>query len=590
MKRKSLYFGYSLLLLALLACSPGKGKDGSEGEGTLRPDGIINSRLVGKIVSMDPVIAGGDAYSARVVAPVFDTLYSYDYFAPGYPLVPLVATDFPQISEDGLTYTFSITPGIYYYDPRGEVFAEREREIRAEDFVLSIMRLADLSQKGKGYWLLSGFVQGLDEWRSASENGGDYENLPAGVRILGDYEFEIELTKPFPQLLYVLEMAYTAPLPKEMLEYYGINGMTNRIIGSGPYYLDPEQTIDDNRYVYKVNPTFREQMIDSPYAPDELQGQKLPLNGGINVRLIEESAPAWLAFQQGELDIFTPGKDQFDQAVVNNELTPEMVAKGITLTITPTADVTYRFINFDDPEWGPLMNDVEVGPRIRKAIQLAYDNETITEVLYNNRAVPAISPIPPTFSGFEEFSSEYSAYDPERAKQLLSEAGYPNGEGLPLLRYEAASASKTSRDFYEFTQRYLAEIGIETEFIVNDWPTFVQKLDDGKFQFAGIAWGADYPDPQNFLQLFYGPNVETTTNSVRYRSPEFDALYEKAAPMIDSPERTELYLQMVKILDEDHPWIYGVHRLAYSMTTKRLRNYRYNEFINSSAPYLQIVE
>ena len=236
------------------------------------------------------------------------------------------------------------------------------------------------------------------------------------------------------------------------------------------------------------------------------------------------------------------------------------------------------------------MQDAEVGPKIRKAIQLAYDYETIVEVLYNNRAVPAVSPIPPTFGGFESFTSEYNAYDPERAKELLSEAGFPDGEGLPLLRYEATSASKTSRDFYEFARQYLGAIGIETEFIANDWPTFSKKLDDGEFQFAGIGWGGDYPDPQNFLQLLYGPNVETTTNAVRYRSPEFDALYEKAAPMVDSPERTELYLQMVKLLDEDHPWIYGVHRLSYAMTTKRLRNYRFNEFINNAAQYLQIVE
>ena len=589
-----LYLLMPFLALCTLAptalIAAGRSDDGrGEGGQTVKPDAVVNRYIIGKVVSLDPALAAADRYSNSVAAPVLETLYDYDYFASGYPLVPLLAADFPQVSEDGLEYTFTISPGIHYYDPSGEVFGERERDIRAEDVVNSILRLADLSQKGKGYWLIEGFIEGLDEWRSESQNGGNYADLPPGLSVLGDYEFRVKLTQPYPQLLYFFTMNYSAPLPREVLDTYGTNGLANRLIGSGAYYLDPEETINDNRYVYGVNPTFRERRIDSEYAPAELKGKKLPLNGGLTIRLIEEGAPRWLAFQQGDLDVFTPGKDQFDQAVVNNELTPELKAKGVKLIISPSADVTYNFINFDDPLWGPIMNDPEAGPRIRKAIQLAYDYETIIDVQYNNRAVPAISPVPPIFEGFEDLTSEYNAYDPERSRQLLIEAGYPGGEGLPVLRYEAASSSKASRDLYELSKRYLEDIGIETEFVVNDWPTFSQKLDDGEFQLAGLGWGADYPDPQNFLQLLYGPNIPQT-NNVRYRSDRFDALYAEAAPMLPSPERTRLYKEMIAVLEEDRPWIYGVHRLSYAMVNPRVRNYLFNEFARNGSQYLEIVE
>ena len=584
-----------MLMPALLALTPAalvaKGRTAAENEAgpILQPDAVVTRYISSKVVSLDPVIAGGDIYSSAVANPVLETLYDYDYFASGYPLVPLLAEDFPRVSADNLEYTFSITPEIYYYDPVGEVFGEREREVRAEDVVHSILRLADLSRKGKGYWLIKGFIEGLDEWRSESKTGGDYANPPAGLTVLDDYSFQIKLTQPYPQLLYFFTMNYSAPLPREVLDEYGAGGLSNRLIGSGAYYLDPEQTIDDNRYIYGVNPTFRERIIDSEYAPAELKGKKLPLNGGLSIRLIKEGAARWLAFQQGDLDIFSPGKDNFDQAVVNNELTPELKARGVKLILGTDANTTFNFINFDDPVWGPIMKDPKAGPRIRKAIQLAFDYETIIKVQYNNRAVPAISPVPPTFEGFEDITSEYNAYDPKRAKELLSEAGYPGGEGLPVLRYEAASSSKASKDFYEMMRRYLEEIGIETEAVMNDWPTFIRKLDDGNLQLAALSWNADYPDPQNFLQLLYGPNIPQT-NSARYRSDRFDALYAEAAPMLSSPERTRLYREMAAVLEEDHPWIYGFHLIFYTIVTPRVRNYHFNEFARNVTQYLEIFE
>ncbi|MEM9425014.1 MAG: ABC transporter substrate-binding protein, partial [Spirochaetota bacterium] len=315
--------------------------------------------LKSKIISMDLVMAGADEHSNTVINPVLDTLYDYDYFADGYPLVPLLAEGMPEVSADNLLYTFTIKKGVYYYDPRHEVFPDQQREVKAEDFIYSILRLSDWTQKGKGYWLIAGFVEGLDEWRQNSSpnnspnnlggnSDGKYETLPSGLKILDDYRFQVKLVNPYPQILYFFTMNYSAPMPREVFAKYKSSGLKNRIIGTGAYYLDPEQTVDDQKYVYLKNPTYRERYIDSEFAPTELQGKRLPLNGGINLRVIGAGSPSWLAFLQGDLDLYNLDKKFFNRALVGGELAPELQAQKARLLVSSArASIVSNFINYE---------------------------------------------------------------------------------------------------------------------------------------------------------------------------------------------------------------------------------------------------
>ncbi|MEM9424901.1 MAG: ABC transporter substrate-binding protein, partial [Spirochaetota bacterium] len=175
-------------------------------------------------------------------------------------------------------------------------------------------------------------------------------------------------------------------------------------------------------------------------------------------------------------------------------------------------------------------------------------------------------------------------------KELLAEAGYPGGKGLPILRYDAPYNTKISRNSYELFKGYVNEIGIKTSLIVNDWPNFLNKLETGDFQLAAeVLWYGDYPDPQNFLQLLYSPN-SGQTNFTRYKNAEFDQLYEKTITMQPSPERTQIYRTMTAIAEKDHPIIFDIKPLDYDIIHKRLRNYRHNQFARNTAQYLEVVE
>lgn len=562
------------------------------GQASQKSEGIIRSYIPAKPKSFDPTQAGGDRYSNTVVNYIFDPLIGYDYFSDDYALIPIGAESMPSVSSDNLTYTFTVRKGMYYYDSTGKLFGKNEREVLAKDYVLSLLRLADNGTKTQGFWLIAGIIEGLDAWNENSAEGGDYDNPPSGIKLIDDYSFSITLTKPFSQMLYVMTMNYTAPLPQEYLDYIG-EDLGEFPLGSGPYYLNLDETISSNKYVLSPNPHYRKVLVDSPFAPSDIKGMQVPLNSGIELKVLEEAAPTWLLFKQGLLDLYSPGADQFDQAIVSGALTPELKEEGYELFIRALPDITYGFFNHtDDPVWGEVFADEERGRKVRQAMMLAYDTDTEIEVLRNGRGVPAQTPVPPGFAGVpEDYKNPYQRYDVEEAKRLLAEAGYPNGEGLPVLVYELSGTSKSSMDFLELFQRYMSEIGITVEAATNDWPGLMKKLDEGTYQYGSLGWGADYPDAQNFLQLLYGKNATGTgSNNAKWINADFDRLYEEALVLQPSPERAALYAKMIDIAVEDVAWQMRTHRMGFGIKHPRLKNYKPNDFINGPARFYQIKE
>jgi ABC-type transport system substrate-binding protein len=212
--------------------------------------------------------------------------------------------------------------------------------------------------------------------------------------------------------------------------------------------------------------------------------------------------------------------------------------------------------------------------KLRQAMSLAKDVPTMIERFYNGRAIPAHSPIPPGLFGYEkEFRNPYVSYDIPRAGQMLREAGFPGGKGLPEFEYTSL-AHTTSRQMAEHFQQDMKAIGIKIKIIGLTWPEFLNKLKTKNFQIAGAAWGADYPDPENFFQLLYGPNEAPGENGANYKNQVYDSLFNKMAVMQDSPERLEIVTRMKNIVVEDCPWIFNTHRLAERLYYRWLGNYK----------------
>lgn len=202
----------------------------------------------GKPTTLDPIKAS-TIYSNMMAVNIFDTLYSYKYLKRPYELKPNLATEMPDISDDGLTYTIKIKHGVYFTDhsafPNGI-----GREVKAQDFVYSIMRSFDPKNGASGAWLWQGKIQGLKQWKT---NGSNYDLPISGLTAKDDYTIEIQLTQPYPQLIYTLALGFSAITPREVVEALG-QEFGSKPVGSGPFIL----TNFDSETAYLIkNPKFR---------------------------------------------------------------------------------------------------------------------------------------------------------------------------------------------------------------------------------------------------------------------------------------------------------------------------------------------
>ncbi|OQX28524.1 MAG: hypothetical protein B0D92_08405 [Spirochaeta sp. LUC14_002_19_P3] len=530
---------------------------------------VLNRYVATKLKPFDPAKIS-DRRTNQVYGDINEHLFSFRYLADNYFLQPEIAASMPEVSGDGLVYTIKLREDAFYYDSLKEVFPEgKGRAANVHDFILSFKRLADPAVQADGWWLFNGYILGLNEWADA---GANYAADVEGLKALDDFTLQLTLTKPYPQILYTLTMPYTSPLPYELLDTYG-EEFVNFPIGTGAYYFDHLSSIPDSRYVLRKNPAWRGGRFpdaDSagPQSAKKLgedtlakfEGKKLPFCDTIIWYVMEESSVQWLKFRGGELDFSGIPKDNYASTVIDNALTEEFISDGIILDIKPTLDVTYTFLNMDNPYFG-------TNKKLRQAMSMAYNHEKALEIFYNDRAIPAQTLLPPGVGGYDPtYKNPYKTYDPDKAKRYLAEAGYPNGEGLPVFKYQMYSASSAShRQMVEFFIDNMKKIGIKIEAVPGDWPTFLNRIDSGEVEIGGLAWGADYPDAQNFLQLNYGPNRSPGANSANFNNPRFNKLYEQGAFMQQSPKRDAIYAEAAQLAAEETPWILGVHRLSYTL-------------------------
>jgi ABC-type transport system substrate-binding protein len=543
---------------------------------------VLNLISPAEIKGYDPIMAD-DLYSGREISKIYEGLLQYHWLKMPYELIPNLAESMPEVSKDGITYTFKLRKGVMFQDdaafPNG-----KGREVEAADFVYSIKRLADAKTVSTGWWVLDGKLKGLNEWRdkNAKLPATNYAEDVEGLKATDKYTLVFKLAKPFPQFMYSLAMPFTYVVAKEVVEKYG-KEFINHPVGTGPYVLPK---FDQGKQItYTKNPTFREKLYPSDASEQYKHllgdaGKKLPLVEKVVVHVMKETQPAWLKFNKGELDYLGVPKDNFATAVKDNKLSPELLAKGIILEIAPQLDVTYTAFNFE--------NKLFHNKKLRQAMYLAYDEAKANELFYNKTAFPAQSIIPPGIAGNETaYKNPFKGPNLELAKKTLAEAGYPDGKGLPELKYDIPD-STTSRQMGEYFQKQMEQIGVKIKIIASPWPEFQAKVKKKAVEVYGLAWGADYPDAENFLQLFYGPNKSPGANGSNYDDPKFNKDFEAAVGMQDSPARTAKYVALNKYLAEEVVALFGVHRQAYTMEHGWLRNYHPTDLHHDNIQYLNI--
>jgi oligopeptide transport system substrate-binding protein len=570
-------FGFLLSGLLLLGISCSKERNFDERE--------LHLITPEKFAGYDPIQAS-DLYSGNEVGKVYEGLYEFHPFKRPYELMPNLAESLPVVSEDGLTYTFKIKKGVLFHD--SVAFKDGiGREMKIDDVIYSIKRLADPKLQAKGWWLFDEKIVGLNEWKikNAPIEVTNYTEEIEGLKKIDDYSFAIKLRKPYPQFLYALAMPYTYIVAQEAVDKFG-KEFLNHPVGTGAFVLPVfDQT---NRIVYNKNPKFREKFFPSEgeEGDDKLglladAGKKLPLVDKIIVDIQVEAQPKWLSFQKAKADLLELPKDNFDQAVVGGkELNAEMKSKGIRLIASPMLDVTFIAFNYEDP--------IFKNKKLRQAMSMAYDRDDANKLFYNGSSVEAQSVIPPGLAGYrKEFKNPFTKLDLEQAKKLLAEAGYPGGKGLPPVTVQTRNET-VARQILEHFAKCMDKIGIKINVGMNTWPELVNKVTKKQHQMYTMAWGADYPDAENFLGLLYCPNQSPGSNGANYCNPDFDNLYKVATIMQDSPERTAMYEKMNEMVAAEVPWVFSFNRTKFYLSHAWLKNFKFTEFTYTQFQYLSL--
>lgn len=524
----------------------------------------------GAPVSMDPVQAATQ-YGNLMVTSIFDQLYEYKYLARPYELKPRLAAAMPEVSEDGLVYTIRIKQGVRYSDnacfPGG-----KGREVVVQDFIYAIKRMFDPANLPQGEWLWQGKIKGLDEWKEA---GSDYSQDIEGLRALDPYTIQITLNQPYPQLTYTLAMGYSSFVPREAVEHYGKEFGINPV-GSGPYQL---VSFNTKKAVLRRNSNFREEFFDLEYEGydpetqawanlEKLQGKRIPISENVEVYFMKETMTRWNSLNKGTEIQFGSIPVELTHMVAEElkplKLRPEY-AKKFTGMNMPDFGFVYFSFNMEDPRIGnhPDPEQNRRNHLLRQAIRAAYDWDQRNRRFYNDVGEIFPGVIPPGLDAHDpDLPDHYIKADYDKAKALLAEGGW-TAENLPVLEYSGV-ASVINSQFYEQFRGWMEKMGYPREKITYSpyasFGDYNRALKRKELMTIGMGWGLDYPDSENTLQLFYGPNKSPGSNSANYDNPEYNELFRKTKTLLPGPERTALYRQMNQMILEDVPTISGLMR------------------------------
>jgi ABC-type transport system substrate-binding protein len=530
-----------------------------------------------------------DLYSRTITPHIFESLYEYDHLARPIKIKPLTAAGMPEVSDDFRTWTVRIRPGIYFQDD--PAFKGRKRELTAADYVYVYKRPADPANKSPivAGVLDYGFIglQALRDDAIKNNKPFDYDKEIEGLRALDRYTLQIRLEKSRPHFLENLAGSdLFGAVAREVVEHYGDDIMAHPV-GTGPFKL--VQWRRSSFIALERNPGYRERRFDAEPAPDDaegqailaqLRGQRLPMVDRVEVSIIAESQPRWLAFLNGQLDYLALPGEFVEQAMPGGHLAPFLAKQGIHAYRNVNPDAAFIYFNMEDPVVGGYTPDKVA---LRRAISLAYDTERQIRVIRRGQAIVAQSIVVPHTTGYDpHFKSENADYDPARAMALLDLYGYVDRDGdgwrdlpdgRPLILENATQPDALSRQYDEFMKSNLEKVGLRVRFFTGQWPEQLKAARAGKLQMWSLGSSAAGLDGQGSLARLYGPQAGSQ-NLARFKNDEFDRLYQRMQLIPDGPEREALFLEAKKIAIAYMPYKITVHRISTTLTRAPVVGYR----------------
>ena len=587
---------------ALAAARLGSGRDANAAPSATAPK-TLRVAFSAAETGFDPAQVQ-DLYSRTVIGHIFDAPLEFDFMARPAQLRVNTLVAMPEVSSDFRTFTFRLRQGILFQDD--PAFRGKRRELIAADYVYSWKRIYDPRWKSPMLFVLENSkVAGLTELRAASLKGKrpfDYATEVDGLRVLDRYTLQLKLNEPNPRFIYnFADASLFGAVAREVVEAYGDDIMAHPV-GTGPFRL--AAWTRSSRIVLERNPTFREELYDFEAAADvpqltaetaHLRGRRLPLVDRVEVSVIEESQPRWLAFLQGQLDLLDPVPvDLVRVAAPNGKLAPFLERKGIKAVFTPMSDITLSYFNIEHPLVGGYTPEKVA---LRRAVALGFDGTEYIRSIFSGYGVQASAPfVPATFGHDPAYKTAMVEYDPARAKALLDTYGYidrdgdgwrETPEGAPLTLEIAATNTQRDRSQNELWKKYMSAIGLRTSFRIAQWPELVKQSMAGQLMMWGYAWQVGQPDSGQIFGMAYGPNRESI-NDARFDLPAFNRLFEQQRVMPDGPERLAVLREATRLMVAYMPYLLHMHRVYVDLAQPWVLGWRRHPFTSRKWSWIDI--
>jgi peptide/nickel transport system substrate-binding protein len=503
----------TLFLLIILISSCSKKRTGNENKSVFRYNESSG------VTSLDPAFASNQA-NIWACNQLYNGLVQLDN-----KLIPqpCIAKNW-ELSTDGKEYIFHLRNDVFFH---ANPLLPSGRMVNANDFVYSFTRIVDGKMASPGSWVFNAVKR-------------DSTGQLIGFSALNDSTLKITLENTFPPFLGLLGSAYGAVVPREVVEFYG-KDFRKHPIGTGPFKFS--RWIERTAIVLHKNHSY--------FEKDE-HGVSLPYLDAIMISFISDKQSAFLEFVKGKLD-FLSGLDASykDDLLTPNGLMRPKYKGRFRMETAPYLNTEYLGFMMDD-KLAIVQNSPIINSKIRQAINFGFDRKKMITYLRNGMATPGVAGIVPLgIPGFNTIQNEIYNYNPTKAKQLLAEAGYPNGVGLPQI---TLSTTSSYQDLCEYMQGQLGEIGIKVELEINQAAQHRQMVAKQQLSWFRASWIADYADAENYLSLFYSKNkAPIGPNYTHYSNPQFDELFDQAMFEQNDSARYSIYRKMDDLLMQDAP-------------------------------------
>lgn len=510
--------------------------------------------------TLDPVQIG-DVVSHHAAHQIYELLVDLDHTT--LQIVPELATSW-EVSPDGLVYTFYLRDSVRFQNdvcfPQniGRVFS-------AEDVKFSFERACNPQTQTKGFWVFKDKVVGANEFYESQQSAEPKVKEVKGFEVLDERRFRIRLVKPYAPFLMLLTTAFCYVIPPEAVKYYNQNFRMHPV-GTGAFQFSE---FKEGQYLLlKRNPS---------YWQYDQHGNRLPFLENIKLLFIRDLSTQMMTLKQGGLSESYRIESAFRSEWLNeqNQLT-EKYKSDFVLHRTPSLSTQFYGMNckvkpFDDR-------------RIRLALNYAIDRDKLERYVLKGEGVAANKGIvPPLTPNYDTSKVNGYSFDVAKAQRLLSEAGYPNGNGFPEITLQVNAGGGRNLKMAEAVQEMLQKnLNVKVNLLQVEWAMHLESMETSKAPFFRLGWIADYPEGENFLNQYYGKlvpqniNERSYPNISRYQSPKFDEFYEKSLATLNDTLRNSLYAKAEQIALEDAPLLLLIYDIDERILHRDIRDYPIN--------------